>query len=140
MRHTLPCGILALSVLLGGCGEAGDGRSPPLRHGRYAGIGTYPADRLWSRIAAADKPADAAAATVEDDGQIIVVVDSHTGEIRQCGNLSGYCIGMHPWAGATRAAPARLTAHAVDVARETEEGQDAELVGNAAAPSKTESR
>jgi hypothetical protein len=32
-----------------------------------------------------------------DDQAIIVVVDSATGEIRSCGDLSGYCIGQNPW-------------------------------------------
>ena len=70
------------------------------------GIGIYPAGR---DVAAAGRAPTAAADACrarrcDDDEQVIVVVDSQTGEIRQCGNLSGHCIGMNPWA--SRARPA----------------------------------
>src|SRR5688572_21142023 len=112
---------LILILLLASCDQQPAGQAPPIRHGRYAGIGTYSAGQLWSRMAIGVKPADKAAATIQDDDEIIVSVDSYTGEVRQCGNLSGYCIGMNPWTGETQATPAKLTAHAADVASETAE-------------------
>jgi hypothetical protein len=64
---------------------------------RYQGVGIYAPDHLWTKMAAATQPKDAAAALVADDSQVIVVVDSRTGEIRQCGNRSGTCVAMNPW-------------------------------------------
>jgi hypothetical protein len=75
-------------------------------------------------MAAASRTRDAAAANLGDDSHVIVVVDSRTGEIRQCGNYSGHCIGMNPWAGPLgqgQAAPVPLTKHAADLAREAEQ-------------------
>lgn len=65
--------------------------------GRYVGIGTYSPSGLWSRIVGTPAPEDKTIATAADDDQIIIVVDTKTGEIRQCGNMSGHCIGMNPW-------------------------------------------
>ncbi len=50
------------------------------------------ADQLWIRAL----PKVAGKAGLADDEQVIVVVDSDTGEIRQCGALSGYCVGLRP--------------------------------------------
>jgi hypothetical protein len=85
-------------------------------HGRYVGIGIYAAGTAWSKMVA-DQPADPAAAKTTDDDQVIVVVDSDTGEIRQCGDLTGYCVGMNPWTKsltASQSAPVRLNGHATD--------------------------
>ncbi len=54
-------------------------------------------------------PKVAGKAGLADDEQVIVVVDSDTGEIRQCGALSGYCVGMRPWDhGVSQTLPASL--------------------------------
>jgi hypothetical protein len=73
-------------------------------------------------MAAVNEPSDPAAARIADDEHVIVVVDSHTGEVRQCGDYSGACIAMNPWArnGSPNAAPIRLTKHAADLAAEDE--------------------
>ncbi len=45
---------------------------------------------------------------------MIVVDDSHTGNIRSCGDLTGYCIGMNPWKTPlppSQVAPVSLTTH-----------------------------
>ena len=129
--------LVILIALLGGCGEQARDTAPQTSRGRYAGIGTYPVGTLWSRMALAAQPKDDAAARTEDDSQIIVVVDSVTGEVRQCGDLSGYCIGMNPWTGALgSAAPARLTVHAAALARETAEGADADPAVSGSAASR----
>jgi hypothetical protein len=109
--------------MLAGCDRHGD-VSGPGRHGggKYQGIGIYPADPLWQNLIANEANKDLARALRADDGQIIVVVDTQTGEVRQCGNLSGYCVTMHPWSGALgadRAAPVRLSKHAAELANET---------------------
>jgi hypothetical protein len=105
------------TAALAGCQKntAGDEWALGRPTGRYAGIGVYPAGSQWSRIAVSGQPADAAAARTIDDEHVIVVVDSKTGEVRQCGNLSGYCIGMNPWSKPLAAAqdePVPVTQHA----------------------------
>ena len=116
---------LLAAACLGGCGEEPNGSPAAEHHGRYHGIGTYAAGRMWSRMVAAERPAHSAAANLADDEQVIVVVDGQTGEVRQCGNLSGHCIGMNPWSeplGQGRTAPVNLTEHAADVDRTAAEG------------------
>ena len=81
--------------------------------GRYFGVGIYEPSGAWSKLEAS-APSDPTAARLTDDQAIIVVVDSQTGEIRACGDLSGYCVGMDPWrAGLAKPqlAPVPLTAH-----------------------------
>ena len=114
--------VLAIGLALGGCRKAvslaGDDTVP--HHGRFTGIGIYPADKMWSQIVGADKPRDKAVATTADDQNVIVVVDGETGEIRQCGNLSGYCVGMNPWGHALAGkqnVPLGLDMHVADLER-----------------------
>jgi hypothetical protein len=111
--------VVAVAVGLGGCvKKSADAENDASAHGRYSGIGTYVAGRLWQKMVVADNK-DQTAAKLLDDDQIIVVVDSHTGEIRQCGNLSGYCIGMNPWTShAAQNAPVKLTIHDDQLANE----------------------
>lgn len=114
---------LILILFLAGCDGAHDAPGPGIRSDRYTGIGTFPVNMLWARMAVAPVK-DKGAATIADDSQIIVTVDSMTGEVRQCGDLSGHCIAMNPWTGtiaAGQAAPVRVTVHASDLERESEE-------------------
>jgi hypothetical protein len=86
------------------------------QHGRYAGAGVYPASDGWYRLVAPEVPKDSKAARVKDDDEIIVVVDTKTGELRQCGNMSGYCIGVSPWAKplpTTQQLPVAMDAHTI---------------------------
>jgi len=114
---------MAAVSLLSACAKpAGDGSAGSPRHGRYVGVGIYPAGQMWSQVVVSNAPKDATASRTSDDEQIIVVVDSATGELRQCGNLSGYCVGMNPWAkplAPSQVAPAPLVKHADQL------GQDA---------------
>ena len=113
-------GIIAVSAMaaigLAGCQPKNGGAAwAPHGTGRYAGIGVDPTGMQWSKIAVSSRSQDPAAARTSDDEHVIVVVDSQTGEIRQCGNLSGYCIGLNPWSkalGSSETEPVRLTAHA----------------------------
>jgi len=66
-------------------------------HGRYVGIGIYSPRDQWTRMAGADAPKVTPSARTIDDQVIIVVEDTQTGEIRACGDLTGYCIGSNPW-------------------------------------------
>ena len=111
--------ILAIGCLLSGCDQQGAvSGAGPKSQGRYAGIGTYDAGRLWGQMAGIEAPSDDAAAKLEDDEHIIVVVDSHTGEVRQCGDYSGVCVAMNPWAGQGSRNPVKLKKHAADLAAE----------------------
>jgi len=85
--------------------------------GRYAGIGTFEPGRMWTQVTGAPVSKDPKVATLADDEHIIVVLDSHTGEVRQCGDHSGVCIAMNPWSGngAPIVAPTPLIKHALDL-------------------------
>lgn len=111
---------LAAAALLGasllGCARAEDDGAGGGGRGRYAGAGVYPAGRMWSQMAVAKAGADPASARLGDDEQVIVTVDSRTGELRQCGNLSGYCVRSDPWTAAPSAV--RLRRHADELDRE----------------------
>lgn len=132
-------GFLLIATFLSGCGQqsAYNSAGATGHHGgRYLGIGVYPASDLWQHLSAPDRNADPHAATLADDTQLIVVVDSNSGEIRQCGNMSGHCIGMNPWAAALgqgRAAPVAVDAHQADLDREAQEDMD-RAASNAAHP------
>jgi hypothetical protein len=121
---TVSLAVVATALCLSACNrpiEAGAGG--PHARGRYSGVGIYRADRMWPQMAAAAASKDAAPARLRDDEEIIVVVDSQTGEIRQCGNLSGYCIGMSPWARplvGPQLAPVPLIKHDEDFQREAD--------------------
>ena len=65
-------------------------------------------------MAALASPKDSKAAQPIDDQAIIVVSDSETGELRACGDLTGYCIGFNPWKqplSSAQQTPIVLTAH-----------------------------
>jgi len=132
--------ILAMGCLLSGCDQQGAVSGPGLKsQGRYAGIGTYDAGRLWGQMAGVEAPSETAAAKLEDDEHIIIVIDSHTGEVRQCGDYSGVCVAMNPWAaqGSRSATPVKLKKHAADLAAEDQASIDnAEPAPNKAAPAR----
>ena len=130
MRAVQLSTLVIVGLVLAGCDSHGDIRGPGQHAGgRYEGIGIYTADALWSRLRTSEASKDQTRALRADDGQIIVVVDTQTGEIRQCGNLSGYCVTMNPWSaqlGPDRFAPLSLAKHAEDLAKENEAAMDAE--------------
>ncbi len=97
---------------LSGCNRAID--SGKVDRGRYTGIGIYNPGRLWTKMISAEPPSDPQAAQRIDDQVVIVVQDSITGEVRACGDLTGYCIGMNPWKSdlaSSQVAPVKLTEH-----------------------------
>ena len=84
------------------------------QHGRYLGVGLYSPGKQWTHLVANQKPGSDAVARSIDDQVIFVVADSQTGELRACGDLTGYCIGMSPWKKAlttSQIAPINLTQH-----------------------------
>ena len=93
------CAALVATAALGGCKKAADGSfefaGAQHQKGRYEGVGVYSPGGPWARLADAQQP-NGPAKTANDQA-IIVVVDSDTGELRACGDLSGYCVGMNPW-------------------------------------------
>lgn len=113
--------ILAIAAVgLSGCIKARDGARSGA-HGRFIGVGVYQAGQMWSQMVVANASKNPAAAKLNDDEQVIVVVDSNTGELRQCGNLTGYCVGMNPWAnplGPSQLAPISVSKHADQLATE----------------------
>lgn len=133
--------ILAMTatvgLALGGC-QKGEERAPAAAggpRGRYVGVGIYSPGQVWTQLVRA--PADGtdpAAANLDDDEQVIVVLDSATGELRQCGNLSGHCIGLNPWSKRLadgQGLPSKLLKHAQELQAERDaqvERQSAPLV------------
>ena len=109
---------LLITCALVGCDQQNASSAGPKSPGRYAGIGTFDAGRLWQEMKGAAKLRDKPAAQLADDEHVIVVLDSHTGEIRECGDHSGFCVTMNPWAVGARpaATPVTLNRHAADLA------------------------
>jgi hypothetical protein len=112
------CTVILVGLAVAGCGA----RTPSTAfagHGRYIGIGVYEAGQLWGKMALSGPPKDATRATTADDEHIIVVVDSQTGEVRECGDYSGLCASLNPWTqvvAAPQKAPVILTKHLADLA------------------------
>ena len=109
--------LIPLVVGLTGCNRAEEATfgPPAVKTGRYLGIGVYSAGPLWSQLKQAKAPSDPDTARLTDDLEIVVVVDSQTGEVRQCGNMTGHCTSMNPWkqlVAADGQLPARLIKHA----------------------------
>ena len=118
---------LSIALLVSGCNSADmadNGSGTKSSHGRYVGIGVVPTSSLWTQLdlTKPDK-VDPAAATLGDDEHVIIVVDTRTGEVRQCGDMSGICTSMDPWAqkhDVSRKQPVKLLKHASDLVREAE--------------------
>jgi hypothetical protein len=105
----------ALAACHRGAGAAWPSGDDP--HGRYVGVGIYSPGAAWTRLIQSGRPSSAVAARLADDQAIIVTTDSATGELRACGDLSGYCVGFNPWKAplpASQTAPAPLTVHAAE--------------------------
>jgi len=128
MKRLMIGTVLIATGSLAACDKSEDAMAEPHRGGgRFYGIGIYPADELWSRQTGVKPSADAAKARLDDDAQLIVVVDSRTGEVRQCGNQSGHCTSMNPWAGPlgpSQVAPVTLSQHAADLELEANEANE----------------
>jgi len=83
------------------------------KHGRYAAVGIYQPGDGWTKMMVDQQTPGADAARQLLDQAVIVVTDSQTGEVRACGDMTGYCVGMNPWKTAltgAQIAPIRLKA------------------------------
>ncbi len=124
--RTLSLAVVITALCLSGCNKPWASADLGGERGRFGGIGIYPADRMWSQIADAGAPKTPAVARLKDDQQVIVVVDTRTGELRQCGNLSGFCVGMNPWAKtlpSAQAEPLSVLKHEEDFEREADKAE-----------------
>lgn len=123
MRARQLIGIAIALLALTGCHKVGTSwGSDGSHHGRYAGIGLFEPGTIWAHLQG-DVSKDPGVAKPEDDDVLIVVVDSDTGEVRECGNYSGRCVSMNPWTkavGPQLRMPVRVDAHAADLANTTE--------------------
>ena len=126
MRPVILLALAAWPVALGGCNKAdgspvaGNAFSP---RGHFVGVGIYTPGPMWTQLTRAAASTHPAAANPEDDEQVIVVLDSKTGELRQCGNLSGHCITMNPWSSRlplAQQSPVTVLKHARQLAEEAE--------------------
>ena len=113
MRATA-LGALVACMVLCGCDRSPQAAGPKSQS-RFAGIGVFDAGKLWAAMASPAVPKDAATAGIADDEHIIVVLDSHTGEVRQCGDHSGYCVAMNPWTSPNAKMPVKLARPSQDV-------------------------
>lgn len=121
MRAAEAALIAAALVGLSGCHQTPAESPNAQHHGRYAGIGLFSPGKIWAHLQG-DASKDPAAAKPEDDDVVIVVVDSDTGEVRECGNYSGRCVSMNPWTkavGPQQRTPVGLDAHAAELANES---------------------
>jgi hypothetical protein len=118
MQRASKLGAMSVAVIvcagsIGGCNKTASSAPGAADHGRYAGVGIYTPSTPWTKLVVA-AASDPSSAKLPDDQAIIVTVDSVTGEIRACGDLSGYCVDMNPWrAGLAKSqtAPVSLTEH-----------------------------
>jgi hypothetical protein len=138
MRGGIFC-LLVTGCILTGCDrhDAASGAGPK-SPGRYAGIGIFQPGRLWQQTAGVPPSKDPAAATLNDDEHVIVVIDSHTGEVRQCGDHSGFCVAMNPWtgAGAPATAPVKLAKHEADLVVDDQAASDETNTAATSAPAR----
>ena len=127
--------FIALGVisLLTACDQgpqsAGGGRKD---QGRYSGIGIYGAGRLWAQTKVDPTAAASDKAQLGDDEHVIVVVDTHSGEVRQCGDHSGFCVTMNPWSRGipSSSVPVSLGKHASELDAEAAEELEASNLSN----------
>lgn len=65
--------------------------------GRYHAVGIYSAGTSWKALKADEKNLPDLTAHIRHDEVVIVTIDGKTGEMRQCGNYSGFCVKLNAW-------------------------------------------
>lgn len=103
--------ISVIPALLAGCQRASTESSSDHHGGRYEGVGIATPGDQWSKLADAPKPISDKAATLSDDDYVVFVTDTKTGEVRECGDRSGFCIQLRPWDKQAPLAPLPVTEH-----------------------------
>ena len=117
LRVRFSFGLLAAALIaasLSGCRGGAVWPSSGEGRGRYVGVGIYAPTAQWRQLVGSQQPSSPAAAQRGDDQVILVTADSTTGELRACGDLSGYCVGFNPWKaplGALQTSPVSVAAH-----------------------------
>ncbi len=119
MRVAVLATLVIAGASLGGCKPAYNAMADGLPWGssHYSSVGIYAPGESWRQLVTAEaaKPPPADRAEHADDQALIVVQDSRTGDIRVCGDMTGYCVGMNPWSHpADQFAPTRLREHVPD--------------------------
>ncbi len=117
MGLRIAAALVVAGLALSGCKKLSEPAAEDMqaaRHGHYGAVGLYGPSKQWTKLISAQQAKDPATAQPIDDQVIIVVQDTATGEVRACGDLTGYCIGMNPWKTillADQVAPLKLTEH-----------------------------
>ena len=124
--------VFVLAVLLAGCGPH-LANAPHRGEGRFQGIGIGPAGDAWRKLADAPKPVSAKTANLADDDYLIVVTDTVTGEVRECGDRSGFCIQLRPWDKPAPSTPLLVTEHT----KHKSDSDGGETTSNETMPSET---
>lgn len=116
MSFTRVIAAMCMTISLAGCDPmAANAPSDAFSHGRYSGVGVFSAGKMWAHLKTGDVSRDLDSATVKDDESIIVIMDGKTGEVRECGNFSGFCTSIQPWTRVVSSTPTKLDAHASDI-------------------------
>lgn len=102
--------VISAGLLISGCGPH-LANAPHRGEGRYQGIAIGPAGDAWRKLADAPKPLSAKIANLADDDYLIVVTDTTSGEVRECGDRSGFCVQLRPWDKPAPLAPLAVTEH-----------------------------
>ncbi len=114
MHRNVSAALVIAALGLCGCSQSVQSPDQTSGHGKYSGVGIYGPSRQWTKLIANQPVKDPQASRAVDDQVIIVVQNSATGEVRACGDLTGYCIGMNPWKApllASQIARVKLTEH-----------------------------
>jgi hypothetical protein len=141
LRVPLSFGLLAAALVvasLAGCRGGAAWPSSGEGRGRYVGVGIYTPTSQWRQLVGAQQSSSPAAQR-GDDQVILVTADSTTGELRACGDLSGYCVGFNPWKaplGALQTAPVSVAAHGVGDAPVANTADNSAAPANEAEPSR----
>jgi hypothetical protein len=144
MRRYLIAAMVVLAFGASACRKAGAadaasdavcdpaGRAGPTG---YVGVGIYTPSVSWQRLVEASAPTSEQAAPNPalarkiDDQVVIVVQNSRTGDIRACGDMTGYCVGMNPWAKPPgQLTPVSLTDHQLTEAEQAAKQKQADEV------------
>jgi len=105
MRGRVALGLAVVALGASACRRISDADAamdPTGQAGRigYIAVGIYTPSVVWQRLVegGAQTQVKETSARKVDDQAIIVVQNSRTGDIRACGDMTGYCVGMNPWA------------------------------------------
>lgn len=120
--------VIGMGAILAACNREAVESAAHHRGGRYEGIGVATPGEAWSRIADAPKSGSDKLATLRDDDYVVFVTDTQTGEVRECGNRSGFCIRIRPWDKPAALAPLPVNAATTNGNGEERRSKTEELI------------